>query len=47
MIKVMLIGDSIRMNYQDKVREILQGQADIRAPEDNCEFRWNRPPIPG
>ena len=38
MIKVMLIGDSIRMNYQAKVREILQGQADIRSPDENCRF---------
>ena len=38
MIKVMLIGDSIRMNYQAKVREILQGQADIRSPEENSRF---------
>jgi hypothetical protein len=38
MRKVMLIGDSIRMNYQDRVRQLLQGQAEIRAPEENCRF---------
>ena len=38
MKKVMLIGDSIRMNYQDRARQILQGQADIRAPEESCRF---------
>ena len=38
MIKVMLIGDSIRMNYQDKVRQILQSRANISAPEENCRF---------
>ena len=38
MIKVVLIGDSIRINYQDKVRQILQDRASIHAPEDNCRF---------
>lgn len=34
----MLIGDSIRMSYQDRVRELLQGRADIQAPAENCRF---------
>ena len=38
MIKVLLIGDSIRINYQDKVRQSLQGRATIGAPEENCRF---------
>lgn len=38
MIKVMLIGDSIRMSYQDRLREILQGQAEVQAPGENCQF---------
>ncbi len=38
MIKVMLIGDSIRLSYQARVRELLQGQADVQGPDDNCRF---------
>ena len=38
MIKAMLIGDSIRMNYQDRVRQMLEGQAVIHAPAENCRF---------
>jgi isoamyl acetate esterase len=38
MIKVMLLGDSIRMNYQERVRQILGGRASILAPAENCRF---------
>jgi hypothetical protein len=38
MLKVMLIGDSIRMNYQDAVRQRLRDRADIRSPDENCRF---------
>lgn len=38
MIKAMLLGDSIRLGYQDAVRNILQGQAEVHAPEENCRF---------
>ena len=36
MKRVVLIGDSIRMNYQDKVREKLEGVCEILSPKDNC-----------
>jgi len=35
MKKVVLIGDSIRMGYQEKVRELLAGRAEVWAPEEN------------
>ena len=38
MTKAMLIGDSIRMSYQDRVRQMLDGRAVIHAPEENCRF---------
>jgi hypothetical protein len=38
MLKVMLIGDSIRMNYQERLREILRDRAVIHSPEENCRF---------
>ncbi|MBN1808197.1 MAG: SGNH/GDSL hydrolase family protein [Planctomycetes bacterium] len=34
--KVVLIGDSIRMGYQDMVRRELENVADVRGPEANC-----------
>lgn len=34
----MLIGDSIRLSYQNRVRELLQGQADVLSPAENCRF---------
>ena len=38
MIKVMLIGDSIRGGYQDRLRQILEGRASVQAPEETCRF---------
>ena len=38
MLKVMLIGDSIRLGYQDRVRQMLDGRAVLCAPEENCRF---------
>jgi len=35
MNKVVLIGDSIRMYYQETVRTELEGSAEVIAPEDN------------
>jgi hypothetical protein len=31
----MLIGDSIRMSYQDRVRKLLEGRATVLGPEEN------------
>jgi len=36
MRKVVLIGDSIRMGYQDTVKRELEGLMDIWGPEANC-----------
>lgn len=33
---VILLGDSIRMNYQDVVREQLKGEAELWSPDENC-----------
>lgn len=38
MTKVMLIGDSIRMSYQPRVVELLDGKAAVTGPEDNGRF---------
>ena len=38
MKSVMLIGDSIRLNYQEVVEEELKGEYSIWAPEENCRF---------
>jgi len=38
MLKVMLIGDSIRMGYETRLRELVAGDVDLRAPEENCRF---------
>jgi hypothetical protein len=38
MMKVMLIGDSIRLGYQERVRTILGDGAHVRAPDENCRF---------
>jgi lysophospholipase L1-like esterase len=35
MKSVILVGDSIRMGYQEKVRELLSGRADVWGPEQN------------
>ncbi len=45
MKKILLIGDSIRMSYQPRVSEILNGIAEVVGPSDNCRFvkytLWN------
>jgi len=38
MKKTMLIGDSIRMGYEPRVRELLEGKADVHSPGENCRF---------
>ncbi|MDF1861658.1 MAG: GDSL-type esterase/lipase family protein [Verrucomicrobiales bacterium] len=34
---VVLLGDSIRMNYQAAVQKALEGKAIVSAPKDNCK----------
>ncbi len=45
MKNVLLIGDSIRLGYQERVRELLGPDVTVYAPESNCEFAkfalWN------
>lgn len=41
MKRVVLIGDSIRMNYQDLVREKLKGEWEVLSPKDNCAYTLN------
>lgn len=36
-MKVVLLGDSIRMGYQQVVKEALGGIADVWAPKENCQ----------
>ena len=38
MKKVLLLGDSIRMGYQNDVKEILDGEYEVLCPEDNGRF---------
>lgn len=38
MKKVLLLGDSIRMSYQDSVKKMLEGQAEVTGPADNGRF---------
>ena len=38
MKKVLLLGDSIRMGYQQFVKEELAGEFEVRYPEDNGRF---------
>lgn len=38
MKKVLLLGDSIRMGYQQYVKEELDGEFEVRYPEDNGRF---------
>lgn len=38
MFKVMLIGDSIRLSYQERVKAILGDRASVQGPADNCRF---------
>jgi len=37
-IRILLLGDSIRGNYQNFVREGLGERFDVVAPEENCRF---------
>ena len=37
-MKVSLLGDSIRMQYGPKVKEILADDFEVWYPEDNCRF---------
>jgi len=36
--KVLLLGDSIRMSYQPLVAEMLEDEAEVVGPEENCQF---------
>jgi hypothetical protein len=38
MKKVMLLGDSIRMSYQERVTELLKDKATVKGPNENCRF---------
>jgi len=38
MLTVFLIGDSIRMQYQDEAKKCLGAAYDVYGPEDNCRF---------
>ena len=40
MQKVVLLGDSIRMFYQAKVKELLGDGYEVWAPEENCRFSY-------
>ena len=37
-MKVMLIGDSIRLGYMERVKELLADTAEVSGPADNCRF---------
>ncbi len=41
MKKVVLLGDSIRMNYCKYVKNKLEGVAEVYYPDDNCRFAQN------
>ena len=41
MKKVVLLGDSIRMNYCKYVKSKLEGIAEVYYPDDNCRFAQN------
>ena len=38
MKKVLLVGDSIRLSYNNAVAELLSGKAAVWGPEENCSF---------
>jgi len=38
MRKVLLMGDSIRMNYEPRLRELVGHSASIHSPDENCRF---------
>ena len=39
MKNVLLLGDSICISYREKVKQMLQGKAEVFYPEENC--RWS------
>lgn len=45
MKKVLLLGDSIRLSYQSRVKELMEGKAEVFGPEENGRFAkytlWN------
>ena len=38
MKKILLLGDSIRLSYCARVRELLDGKAEVFYPDDNCRY---------
>lgn len=38
MKKIILLGDSIRLSYQNRVRELLGDDYTVWGPDDNCRF---------
>ena len=38
MKKIILLGDSIRLSYQNRVRELLGPDYTVWGPDDNCRF---------
>lgn len=36
--KILLLGDSIRLGYEQKVKEKLGSEFEVYSPEDNCRF---------
>lgn len=38
MPKILLLGGSIRLNYQPEVERLLKGRAEIIAPAENCQY---------
>ena len=38
MKNLLLIGDSIRMGYDESVKKTLENKANVIFPEDNCRF---------
>jgi len=38
MKKVVLLGDSIRLSYWERVRELLADVCEVYAPEENCAY---------
>lgn len=38
MKRVLLIGDSIRLHYQDEVKKLLGNEYEVMAPQENCRF---------
>lgn len=38
MMRILLLGDSIRGNYQPHVARLLDGKAEVVGPDDNCQY---------